>query len=60
MLSTLFNVTLSDSLILHRMVLKLGLWYRFVEIADLFELLFLLLQLWQLNLLLIFLLIKFI
>jgi len=60
MFSTLFNVTLSDSFILHRMVLQLGLWYRFVEIADLFELLFLLLQLWQLDLLLIFLLIKFI
>jgi hypothetical protein len=60
MFSTLFNISLSDSFILHRVVLQLGLRYRFVEIADLFELLFLLLQLWQLDLLLIFLLIKFI
>ncbi len=56
-LPTLFNIPLPYPLILHSMIFELSLGHRFVKIAYLLKLPLLLLELWQLHLLLVLLLI---
>lgn len=56
-LPTLFNIPLPYPLVLHSMIFELSLGHRFVKIAYLLKLPLLLLELWQLHLLLVLLLI---
>ena len=59
-LPALFEVTLADALILHRVVFQFSLGHRLVKVANLLELFLFLFQMWEFNLLLVFFFIDFI